>query len=79
MRESTSESLFMWFSKQREKGLPIYSPMLQENAIYFCQKMKDDNYCIVRIIRVGVGTDQLGLSEPDCIFLSGIALNMIFQ
>ncbi|GBM64762.1 hypothetical protein AVEN_92086-1 [Araneus ventricosus] len=51
MRESdykkTSEVLFMWFSQQRSKGMPISGSMLQEKAIYFCQKMKEaDNFSV---------------------------------
>lgn len=43
IKKNTSEALFMWFSQQRSKGMPISGPMLQEKAIYFCQKMKEDD------------------------------------
>ncbi|GBL73753.1 Jerky -like [Araneus ventricosus] len=43
--EKTSAALFMWFSQQRSKGMLISGPMLQEKAIYFCQRVKEaDNF-----------------------------------
>ena len=66
--KQTSEALFIWLSQQRENIMQISGLMLQENAIYFCRKMKDDNfsYYVVLVIRVGASPDQLGLSGLDC-------------
>jgi hypothetical protein len=33
--EKVSEALFLWFTQQREKGVPITGPLLQEKALVF--------------------------------------------
>jgi hypothetical protein len=33
--EKVSEALFLWFTNQREKGMPITGPILQQKAPIF--------------------------------------------
>lgn len=39
--EKTGESLFMWFTQQRQKGAPISGPILQEKALFFRDLLKE--------------------------------------
>lgn len=40
--ESLDEALFMWFEKERERGVPISGPILKEKALSLNQKLGGD-------------------------------------
>lgn len=40
--EKVSEALFQWFRLQRNNGVPISGPILQEKALSFFEKLKED-------------------------------------
>lgn len=39
--EKVSEALFLWFTQQREKGVPITGPLLQEKALVFHKEFNE--------------------------------------
>lgn len=39
--EQTSEALFLWYSQQRARGMPISGPILQEKALTFQKEFED--------------------------------------
>ena len=41
-----SEALFIWFTPQRQEGIPISGPILQEKVLFFRNELKEgeDNF-----------------------------------
>jgi transposase-like protein len=39
--EKVSEALFLWFTQQRENGVPITGPLLQEKALFFHKEFNE--------------------------------------
>jgi hypothetical protein len=45
--EKVNEALFLWFTQQREKGVPTSGPMLQEKAKMLAELLGDNGKIFV--------------------------------